>query len=55
MEVLMVSRNLAKFFSDESGVSLVEYCLIAALVAVVAIGALGTIGTNLNTTLDDDR
>ena len=47
----MVLRNLAKFVSDESGVSLVEYTLIAALVAVGAIAFLQTIGTNLQGTL----
>ncbi len=48
----MISRKLAKFFSDDSGVSLVEYSLIAALVAVVAIAALTQIGTSLENTLN---
>lgn len=48
----MFSKLITKFRADDSGVSLVEYCLIAALVAVGAITALGTIGTNLTDTLD---
>ncbi len=40
------------FLSDESGVSAIEYGLIAALVAVVMIGDLQGIGTWLNDTFD---
>ena len=49
----MFTNKIAKFFADESGVSLVEYCLIAALVAVGAITALTTIGGDLEQTLTD--
>jgi pilus assembly protein Flp/PilA len=43
-------KNLfARFVTDESGVTAMEYGLIAALVAVVIIGAVTTIGTNLTT------
>jgi pilus assembly protein Flp/PilA len=38
--------NLAK---DESGVTAIEYGMIAALIAVVIIGLITTIGTNLST------
>ena len=45
-----------KFFSrklrGQSGVTMIEYALIAALIAVVAIVALTSIGTNLNTTFE---
>ena len=38
-----------RFVTDESGVTAMEYGLIAALVAVVIIGAVTTIGQNLTT------
>ena len=37
--------NLIK---DESGVTAIEYALIAALIAVAAIGAFTTLGTSLS-------
>jgi pilus assembly protein Flp/PilA len=40
---------IAKFVSDDSGATAIEYGLIAALIAVVVITALTTIGTNLDT------
>ncbi len=40
-------RNLVK---DESGVTAIEYALIAALIAVAAIAAFTLVGTNLSTT-----
>ena len=44
-------KNLfSRFVSDESGVTAIEYGLIAALIAVVIIGAVSTVGTNLSTT-----
>lgn len=39
-----------RFFWDESGVTAVEYGLIAALIAVVIITAVTTVGTQLNST-----
>jgi pilus assembly protein Flp/PilA len=39
--------NLIK---DESGVTAIEYALIAALIAVAAIGAFTVVGTNLSNT-----
>jgi len=41
---------LTRFAKDESGVTAMEYGLIAALVAVVIIGAVTTVGTNLSNT-----
>jgi pilus assembly protein Flp/PilA len=35
---------------DESGVTAIEYALIAALIAVAAIAAFTLVGTNLSTT-----
>ena len=43
-------KNLvARFVSDESGATAIEYGLIAAGIAVVIITAVNTIGTNLIT------
>jgi len=39
---------LARFITDESGVTAIEYGLIAGLISVVIIVAVGAIGTNLN-------
>ena len=39
--------NLIK---NESGVTAIEYALIAALIAVVAIAAFTAVGTNLSNT-----
>lgn len=36
------------FASDVTGVTLIEYGLIAALIAVALATVLGTVGTNLN-------
>ena len=41
---------LSRFVADESGVTAIEYGLIAALIAVVIIGAVSTVGKNLSTT-----
>jgi pilus assembly protein Flp/PilA len=39
-----------KLFKDESGVTAIEYALIAALIAVAAIGAFTLVGTDLSNT-----
>jgi pilus assembly protein Flp/PilA len=38
------------FIKDKSGVTAIEYALIAALIAVAAIAAFTLVGTNLSTT-----
>jgi pilus assembly protein Flp/PilA len=43
---------LTKLISDESGVTAIEYGLIAALIAVVIIAALNTVGKNLTSTFN---
>ena len=40
----------AKLINDESGVTAVEYGLIAALIAVAAVSMMGIVGTNLIST-----
>jgi pilus assembly protein Flp/PilA len=42
-----IFSNLLK---DDSGVTAIEYALIAALIAVAAIAAFTLVGTNLSTT-----
>lgn len=43
-------KNLvARFVSDESGATAIEYGLIAAGISVVIITVVGNIGTGLNT------
>ena len=37
-----------KLISDKSGVTAIEYGLIAALIAVAAISIMGMLGTNLS-------
>ena len=41
---------LSDLIRDESGVTAIEYALIAALIAVAAIAAFTLVGTNLSTT-----
>jgi pilus assembly protein Flp/PilA len=43
-------KFLTKLIHDESGVTAVEYGLLAALIAVAAVTIMGTVGTNLSTT-----
>ena len=40
---------LFRFVQDESGVTAIEYGLIAGLIAVVIISAVTTVGTDLQT------
>jgi pilus assembly protein Flp/PilA len=43
-------RLLANLVKNQSGVTAIEYALIAALIAVAAIAAFTLVGTNLSTT-----
>jgi pilus assembly protein Flp/PilA len=43
-----MKKLLVLLLKDQSGVTAMEYGLIAGLVAVVIIGAVTTIGTELN-------
>jgi len=43
-------RLLTNLVKDDSGVTAIEYALIAALIAVAAIAAFTLVGTNLSTT-----
>jgi pilus assembly protein Flp/PilA len=46
----LMNNLFSRFVSDESGVTAIEYGLIAALIAVVIIGAVSTLGTKLSGT-----
>jgi pilus assembly protein Flp/PilA len=37
----------ARLIRDETGVTAIEYGLIAALIAIAAVTIMGTVGTNL--------
>ncbi len=39
---------LAKLIRDESGVTAIEYSLIAALIVIASVAAVNSVGTNLN-------
>jgi pilus assembly protein Flp/PilA len=39
-----------RFIADQSGVTAIEYGLIAALIAVAIIAAVSSVGTNLTAT-----
>jgi len=43
-------KLFSRFVADTSGVTAIEYGLIAALIAVVIIGAVSTVGTSLSGT-----
>ena len=45
-----MTRFINRFVADESGVTAMEYGMIAALIAVVILTALGLVGDNLNIT-----
>ena len=47
-----MNNLFSRFVSDESGVTAIEYGLIAALIAVVIIGAVSTLGTKLSNTFN---
>jgi len=42
-----MQKFISRFFRDKSGVTAIEYGLIAGLIAVVIIGAVTTVGTDL--------
>jgi pilus assembly protein Flp/PilA len=46
--IFSMQSFFSRFVKDESGVTAIEYGLIAALISVVCIGAMTTAGTNLN-------
>jgi pilus assembly protein Flp/PilA len=49
-KVQLMGKYLANFRRDNSGVTSIEYALIAALIALVIISAVQVVGTKLSTT-----
>lgn len=50
MRRIRLRKLLHNLIRDESGVTAIEYALIAALIAVAAIAAFTLVGTNLSST-----
>lgn len=48
-----IARKLTGFVRDESGVTAIEYALLAALIAVVIIAGAALLGTNINELFND--
>jgi len=48
-----MNNFFARFANDESGVTAIEYALIAALMATVVIAAIGNVDTALKKTFTD--
>jgi pilus assembly protein Flp/PilA len=46
-------RSMKTFVDDESGVTAVEYALIASLIAVFIITAVQTVGAKVNTVFNE--
>ena len=47
---IRLRRLFMNLINDQSGVTAIEYALIAALIAVAAIAAFTLVGTNLSNT-----
>jgi pilus assembly protein Flp/PilA len=45
-----VKAAFVTFLADDSGVTAIEYGVIAALISTVIIGAVGSVGTHLRST-----
>jgi pilus assembly protein Flp/PilA len=41
-------NSIKKFINDESGVTAIEYAMIAALIAVVIVAAVRSLGTKVS-------
>jgi pilus assembly protein Flp/PilA len=48
-----MNKFIARFVRDESGVTAMEYGMIAALIAVAILGSLGTFGSQLSRTFSN--
>ena len=46
-------NSMKKFAADESGVTAIEYALIASLIAVFIITAVQTVGTKVSTVFNE--
>ena len=46
-------QSIKKFVADESGVTAIEYALIASLIAVFIITAVSAVGTQVSTVFSE--
>ena len=46
-------NRVQNFLGDESGVTAIEYALIASLIAVFIVAVLQVVGTNLSTVFNE--
>ena len=46
-------KTVRKFFVDNSGVTFIEYALIAGIISLVVIGGATTAGTSLDARFND--
>jgi pilus assembly protein Flp/PilA len=46
-------KSMKRFTADESGVTAIEYALIASLIAVFIITAVQTVGTKVSTVFNE--
>jgi pilus assembly protein Flp/PilA len=53
MRMTVMKSPLQRFARDESGVTAVEYGLIALLIALFIIGAVTLVGTSLSTVFNN--
>jgi Flp pilus assembly pilin Flp len=51
----MILRGLRNLLADESGATLVEYAIIAALLSVVGIAGLAATATNTSMVLNNQQ
>jgi pilus assembly protein Flp/PilA len=47
MNGVAMQELIAKFFSDDSGATAIEYAMIAAGIAVVIAGTVGSLGSSV--------
>jgi pilus assembly protein Flp/PilA len=50
--MLTIFTTVSRLFKDRSGVTAIEYGLIASLIAVAIIVGIEAVGTNLNVTFN---
>lgn len=53
MNILQFERLLRGFWSDEDGVTAIEYALLAALIFGVIVVSVGLLGDNVKALYDD--
>ncbi|WP_407278911.1 Flp family type IVb pilin [Aromatoleum evansii] len=53
MKTAQIKKSLSAFWSDQEGVTAIEYALLAALILAVIVVSVGLVGTNLQALYDD--